>query len=427
MRDYLIFAIVFGLLPFALFRPVIGVFLFTWISLMNPHRLTYGAAYDFPFAAIIAAVTLLGLFTSKQSKRFPFSPVTAVLIIFMVWMTLTSFFALEQDLAWPEWNRVMKTFFITLVAIFAINTEKDIKAFAWVIGLSLGYYGLKGGVFTLASGGTSHVLGPADTYISDNNTLALALITVMPIIWYLKLHVERKWLSLGLTGLFILTGISVAGTYSRGALLAGVSMLFFLWLKSKQKWRVGVALILVIPLIYTVMPDKWFARMDTIDNYQEDASAMGRINAWSFATNVAKDNLMGGGYKVFTPKMFLVYAPDPLDYHVAHSIYFQVLGDHGFIGLSIYLLLLLLAWRTGTRIVKFCHDKVELRWASDLAAMSQASIIGYGVAGAFLSMPYYDLYYDILALLIVLEKVILLNSAKKDNETPITIPTSKMA
>lgn len=412
MRDYIIFAIVFGLLPFALFRPVIGIFLFTWISLMNPHRLTYGAAYDFPFAAVIAVITLCGLLISKQPKKFPFTPVTVVLIIFMAWMTLTSFFALEPDLVWIEWNRVMKTLFIVLISIFLINTEKDIKVFAWVIGLSLAFYGLKGGIFTLVSGGSDHVYGPEGSYINDNNAIALALVTALPIIWYLKLHTSRKWLSLGLTGLSAITLIAAAGSYSRGAMLAGGAMLFFLWLKSQKKLRVGVALILVVPLLYTVMPDKWFNRMDTIDNYKEDASALGRINAWHFAANVAKDKLMGGGYNVFTNKMFIVYAPEPYNQHAAHSIYFQVLGEHGFIGLALYLLLMLLTWRTGTRILKLCKDNSDLNWAADLAAMSQVSIIGFAVGGAFLTLAYYDLYYDIIALLVILEKIILLRSDK---------------
>ena len=416
MRDYIIFAIVFGLLPFALFRPIIGVLLFTWISLMNPHRLTYGAAYDFPFAAVIAVITLLGILFSREPKRFPFTPVTIVLLIFMAWMTFTSFFALEPYLAWQEWNRVMKTLFFVLVSILLINSEKDIKMFTWVIGLSLAFYGLKGGVFTLMSGGTSRVFGPAGSYIEDNNALALALITVIPIIWFLKLQAKRKWLSHSLVILTVLIGIAAAGSYSRGALLAGGAMLFFLWLKSQHKFRSGFALLLVIPLLYTVMPEEWFNRMDTIDNYQEDDSAMGRINAWQFGLNVAKDNLLGGGFIVFTPKMFLTYAPEPLDFHAAHSIYFQVLGEHGFIGLALFLLLLVMAWRTGTRILKFSKTNPDLKWASDLAAMTQISIIGFAVGGAFLSMAYYDLYYDLLALLGLLEKTIL--HKPKQNMTP---------
>jgi probable O-glycosylation ligase (exosortase A-associated) len=410
MRDLVIFGIVFGLIPFILKRPVVGILAFMWISLMNPHRLTYGAAYNFPFAALIGGLTILSLVISREPKRLPITPVTVVLMIFMGWMTFTTFFAQDTQLAWEEWNRVSKTFLVTFLAIITINSIKDIKAFPWVLGLSLGFYGLKGGLFTLASGGTSHVLGPEGSYITDNNCLALALITTLPIIWYLQSQVKSKWQRYGLQGLAVLTVIAAAGSYSRGALLAGAAMLLFLWLKSAQKARTGVILLLLIPLVYSVMPEKWFARMETIDDYKQDSSALGRLNAWYFAFNLAKDHFLGGGYIAFTPKLFLMYAPDPYDFHVAHSIYFQVLGEHGFIGLAIFLILMLTAWRTGSRILNFCRGKEELQPISSLAAMLQVSIIGYAVGGAFLSLAYYDLYYYFIALLVAIEKVVLSTS-----------------
>ncbi len=418
MRDYIIFGIVFGLLPFILKRPAIGILAFMWISLMNPHRLAYGAAYAFPFAALIGGVTLISLLFTQQPKRLPFTPVTVVLILFMGWMTLTSFFALEPQLVWREWDRVMKTLFMVIIAIVALHSEKDIKAFAWVIGLSLGFYGFKGGVFTLLSGGSNHVFGPDGSYIADNNALALALVTSLPILWYLQQHTGRKWLRIGLTGLALLTVVSIVGSYSRGALLGGGAMLFFLWLKGRQKLRTGLVLIVVVLLVYSIMPEQWFARMATINSYKEDASALGRINAWYFAINIAKDHLFGGGYNVFSRNMFLQYAPEPLDFHVAHSIYFQVVGEHGFIGLAIFLVLMVLAWRTGTRIIKFCKEKAELKWASDLATMCQVSIIGYAVGGAFLSLAYYDLYYSIVVLLVLLEKLLLPGAHKNKNKVP---------
>lgn len=404
MRDYLIFAMVFGLMPFIFRKPAIGVHLFTWISLMNPHRLAYGSAYDFPFAAIIASVTLISLLFSKEPKRFPLNAITLTLMAFIAWMTLTCFFALEPNLVWREWDRVMKTLFMVFVAMFVLQSERDIKVFAWVVALSLGFYGLKGGLFTLASGGHSQVFGPDKSYITDNNALALALVTSLPLVWYLQLLVRSKWLKLGLLGLCLLTAVAAVGSYSRGALLAGAAMLFFLWTKSRHKFSTALVLAMIVPLVFLVMPEQWFSRMETIDNYKDDASAMGRINAWYFAVNVAKSHFLGGGYSVFTPTMFLAYAPEPLDYHASHSIYFQVLGEHGMVGLVLFLSLMFMAWRSGSRILKATRGKEDLKWAADLAAMCQVSIVGYAVGGAFLALAYYDLYYDIIALLVVLEK-----------------------
>jgi probable O-glycosylation ligase (exosortase A-associated) len=408
MRDLVIFGIIFGVLPFVFKRPAIGVLLFTWISLMNPHRLAYGAAYNFQFAAIVAAVTILSMWLSKQPKRFPVTPVTITLLLFYAWMNLTSPFALEPDLVWREWDRVTKTFLMVAITLMVINTEKDIKRFVWVVALSLGIYGLKGGIFTVVSGGHYRVFGPDGSYIAENNSMALALVVALPMIWYLRSQVTNKWLSLGLLGIVIFTAISAMGSYSRGALLGGVAMMLFLWLKSPKKAQTGLAVLLMGVVIAGVMPEAWYARMDTINEYHEDSSALGRINAWHFAINIANSHLLGGGFNVFTPRLFMIYAPDPLGYHVAHSIYFQVLGDQGYIGLILFLLLMFFSWRTGTRIIKFCRDKPDLKWASNLAKMAQVSIIGYAVSGAFLSLAYFDLYYDIIIVLVLLEKLLLL-------------------
>jgi putative inorganic carbon (HCO3(-)) transporter len=408
MRDLVIFAIIFGALPFVFKRPALGALLFTWISLMNPHRLAYGAAYNFQFAAVVAAVTIVSMLISKEPKRFPITPVTVMLLVFYGWMNITSPFALEPVLVWREWDRVTKTFLMVAITLMVINTEKYLKLFVWVVALSLGIYGLKGGIFTIASGGHYRVFGPDGSYIAENNSMALALVVTLPLLWYLRSQVKNKWLSLGLLAVVIFTAVSAMGSYSRGALLGGAAMLLFLWLKSPKKVQTGLAVIGIGVLIACVMPEAWYSRMDTINDYQEDSSALGRINAWQFAINIANSHLLGGGFNVFTPRLFLMYAPDPLGYHVAHSIYFQVLGDQGYIGLFMFLLLMFFSWRTGTRIIKFTANQPELKWASDLAKMAQVSIIGYAVSGAFLSLAYFDLYYDIIIILVLLEKVLIL-------------------
>jgi probable O-glycosylation ligase (exosortase A-associated) len=340
------------------------------------------------------------------------TPLVVVLILFMSWMTLTGFSAFEPVNAWTEWNRVFKTILMVLVTMAVINRVEDIKYLAVVVALSLGFYGFKGGLFTIMTGGHSRVLGPVDTYIGDNNDLALALVMTTPLIWYLVSLAHKKWLRYGAIALTVLTLAAAAGSYSRGALLAGGAMLSFLWLKSPNKGRTGVVLLLALPLLYLLMPEAWFSRMDSIGDYKQDDSAMGRINSWNMAFNIASHNLMGGGYRCFTPAVFRIWAPQPLNVHAPHSIYFQVLGEHGFIGLALFLLFLFLSWRTGSRVLKFCKGKPELQWASGLAAMCQVSLVGYIVGGAFLTLAYYDLLYDIVAILFVLEKVLILIPAK---------------
>jgi putative inorganic carbon (HCO3(-)) transporter len=403
MRDLAIFALVFGALFWVLRRPALGVLLFIWLSLMNPHRLAYGPAYDFPFAAVVVAATLAGVLVTRNTLRLPRGALPGLLLAFMLWASVTSFMALQPALAWTEWNRVMKTLLMALVAMTLIEDEQDIKLLAWVLGLSLLFYGVKGGLFTVATGGSYRVLGPEGSYIEDNNSLALALVMAAPIAWYLQQQAQRRWLRWALVGVTVLALLAAAGSYSRGALLAGAAMLAFIWLKSEHKGTTTLVFLLLVPLLMLVMPPEWFERMATISSYRDDTSAMGRINAWYFAANVAAEHKLGGGFNVFTPDMFRLYAPDPLDFHAAHSIYFQVLGEHGYVGLVLFLALLVCAWRSAARTIRLSQGQPHLLWAGQLAAMVQVSLVAYAVGGAFLSLAYYDYFYFLIALLVLLQ------------------------
>ena len=135
------------------------------------------------------------------------------------------------------------------------------------------------------------------------------------------------------------------------------------------------------------MPDHWFERMGSIQTFDQDMSAMGRINAWWFAWNLAQDHpITGGGFRTFTPELFQIYAPDPNHFVDAHSIYFEVLGEQGFVGLLLFLILGLSALYTGGWIVRRTKRDPELRWARDLAAMLQVSLVGYAAGGLFLGL-----------------------------------------
>ena len=130
---------------------------------------------------------------------------------------------------------------------------------------------------------------------------------------------------------------------------------------------------------------------------------MGRINAWNFAYNLAKAHpITGGGFKTFDPVLFKIYAPDPDDFHDAHSIYFQILAEHGFVGLLLYLMLGIAAWRACNHTIRQTKMLLEWRWASDMASMLQVSLIGFATGGAFLGLGYFDLYYLLVAMVALL-------------------------
>jgi len=229
-------------------------------------------------------------------------------------------------------------------------------------------------------------------------------VMVIPLIRYLHLQAERQWVRLGLATAMVLTGVAAIGSQSRGGLVALLAMGFFLWLKSRNKVVTGIYMAAVIAIIAAVMPQEWYDRMGTIQNYQQDESALGRINAWHTAFNVAKDRITGGGFEMFRPPTFRQYAPEPFRVHDVHSIYFEVMGEHGFVGFGLFMLLGVFAWLRAQQVIRTCKKDPDRKWASDLAAMMQVSLIGYAAGGAFLGLAYFDLPYHLMIIILLTAK-----------------------
>lgn len=407
MRDIVITLIVFASLPYTFKKPYIGALMWIWISVMNPHRLSWGFAYDFPFAAIIAGTTMLALLAAPGPKRPPDSPAVPVLIMFTIWMCVTTVFAINPGESSVMLQRVFKIMLMNMVVMMLIRNKEQLHLMLWTLAGSLAYYGVKGGVFTIATGGSFRVWGPEGSFIYGNNEVALAFVVIIPILYYLHLISVRKWLKYGLLAAIGLCALASLGSYSRGALLALVGMCGFLWLKSPKKAALGIGMALMLPVLILFMPAQWTERMDTIDNYQEDGSAMGRINAWQMATNLALDRpLVGGGFEIYDAHVFARYAPVPNDVHAAHSIYFQCLGEHGFVGLALYLALIIICWRRAGWIIRQTAKRADLKWAGQLAAMIQVSMIGFGVGGAFLSLLYFDVPYYLMGALLIAGQIV---------------------
>jgi probable O-glycosylation ligase (exosortase A-associated) len=372
-----------------------------WISTMNPHRLTYGFMNDAPVAQAMALCILIGMLQTSE-KRSPWlgAPMNwfAVLI---AWMCITTAAAYYPEPSFDQLTKVLKIDLMIFVTVMLVRTRREMMVFAWIMVLSVAFYGVKGGLFTLASGGGSRVYGPPASYIQENNALAVAVIMTLPLLRFLQMTLEKAWQRHLMTGAMLLCGVAVLGSHSRGALLAISAMLAVLWWRGKNKLGMGMGLLVVGAAALAFMPESWWSRMETIETYQSDTSAMGRINAWTMAFNLAKDNLLGGGFAIWNKNLFAVYAPNPDFVVSAHSIYFHMIGEHGFIGLAIYLGFWISTWFSAEWLRKNGPKHPQSEWCGQLGAMVQVALIGFAVGGAFLSLAYFDLPYNLMALTVV--------------------------
>ena len=406
MRDILLVLIVAVFVIVALFRPWIGIIAWTILSIMNPHRYAW-RVQDWPLAAAVAIATLIGLAITRDRRDWSLSAPAGALLAFMAWMCITLPFSFSVADSLDMWTRVMKIDLMILVAMVAITTRKQLMTLAWTLAISIGVFGIKGGLFTLLHGGAFRVWGPPGSFIEGNNELALAAVITIPLMRFLQLQARSTVLKLGLAAAMLLCAASALGSQSRGALLAIVAMASaLLFLGGGRRLWLGVALLVVGAALVEFMPYAWDLRMATIAEYQQDASAMGRINAWWMAFNLAKDRFFGGGYSVYNPTTFARYAPNPLDVHAAHSIYFQVLGEHGFIGLALFIALWITVWRWAGWLRRNGRATPDTSWVADLGALTQVSLVGYAVGGTFLSLAYFDLPYNLLVLVVVARRLL---------------------
>jgi probable O-glycosylation ligase (exosortase A-associated) len=399
MRSILVTLLIFGSLPLIVVKPHVGVLVWSWIGYMNPHRLTWGFAYDFSFAMLVGLVTVAAWLFSREPKTLPWHPLVLLLAAFAAWVSFTTLFATYPDHAQWKWDRTIKILlFNGFVTLGLITTRQRLVALIWVIVLSLGFFALKGAVFTVLTGGIYRLQGPAGSFIADNNQFGMALLMTVPLVRYLQLTAQSRWMRLGLLVLLVCFLVSVLGTYSRGAVIGLAVTAIALLAKSRHRMRLALVAGLALAAAVQFMPEHWHARIASIFDYAEDASAQARVDSWRYALEVAREHpVVGGGFEIFRGNQ----APTTAGYRSAHSIYFEVLAEHGWVGAGLFLALGLGAYLTARSVMRRAGEDSELSWAADLAAMVQVSIAAYAIAGLFLNLATFDLYYHLIAIVVI--------------------------
>lgn len=436
MRDIAVSLVFFVILLWTLKSPFVGVLGWTWLSVMSPHRLAYGFAAAMPWGMVMAPLTLISWSLSKERKAVPTSAGTWLLLLFALWIVTTSSFAVFPDVAWDKGGQTLRILLMIILTMSVVNTPERLHLFVLVVAGSIAFYGVKGGVFSILTGGASRIYGPPGTFIGENNQLALGLNMAVPLIYYAAQTAQQRMARLAWLGALALTAISILFTYSRGGVLTLVLCGALLAWRTKRR-KLVIALIVIGAVALPAglqfqehLPEKWRERMATIGEYDQQASAMQRFHGWRFAWSYATEHpVVGGGIGVFRLNRYSgeTYASRSSTYHEAHSIYFSVVAEQGFVGLVLFLALWVVTLLNSRYIVKMGRRDPELQRMVILGHALQISIIAYLVAGALLSMAYYDLPYDILAISII-ARALVAKAAKlpRQAELPSAEPPSEV-
>lgn len=406
MRGLLLSLLGFTFLPVILYAPFTGVLVYAWYQYMAPDRISWGLVRVIPFSLMFGVAAIAGwvLFEKKRWPSFQF--VIVVFLLFFLWINVTTAFALEPFEAAVKWDRTVKVMTFSLLAMLVLTRRVRIEAFVWIFVLSVCFYALRGAWSTLTTGGGGDsVSGAATSFFGERNSFALAMLMAIPLLVFLRRHTTilppTPLLRFAVAAFIALLAIAVVGTQSRGALVAAVPLLGSFFLKSRRKALVATVGMMAVGLGLLVAPPQWYERMGTISNYESDNSAMGRIMAWRWTLDLAREHpVVGGGFRVFVRHIV-----DPLRgrWLEAHNIYFEVLGEHGYVGLALFVTLLAGCHRTLGRVAARTRDRPEYLWAHDLALMLQLSVLAYAVGGMFLSIAFHPMLYDFTALGVVLQ------------------------
>ncbi|NNG24210.1 putative O-glycosylation ligase, exosortase A system-associated [Telluria aromaticivorans] len=423
MRDIFLLA----MLPLMLYamaqRSFIALAMWPWTALFFPNGWVYGIAGSIRYNLLFAGVTIFTYLAQKDKPKFRLTGLGVLVLLFFIWTTLSTIMTIGRpEIAWEYWNRFLKVVVLFMFVLAIIEKKLHIDVLLWGIVLSVGFYGNLEALKFIASGGSHMITGLSGHVLGDRNELALAFVMTLPICVYLlgEYGWRSRILQISLIGTMCLLIFAVIGTQSRGGFIALLTLGAYLFMKSERKALMAVFTVILVTVLANYVSSEWTARIDTIESANEDASFMGRVVAWKLSFIMATQHpLFGGGFKAL--ETFSVYseltrhfyeyawfytgdALPPANFaRAAHSVYFQVLGDHGFVGLFIYVACLITAWRKAGRAARTVKRAGGPAWLATVSTMIQLSIFAFAFGGAALSFAYFDLIFTLFGLVIVLE------------------------
>lgn len=418
MKD-LLFLLIFLPFVFLAFKnPFIGLCAWVWTIMAVPKNMLWGFASDIRYTYLLALITIIAMLLGNDPlRKKPYSGLFLVMVLFLIQTAISNSFTWGNSTAsWGVWTDFFKAIVFCGLIITLLTTKNRIETFLITLLLGIGFNIFFEGLKFVVTLGAYKIVGINYSMMTDNNLFALAVLMVIPLYMYIIPQIKHKYLKLGFTGLAGLSVICVIGSYSRGGFIGLVIVGWQVFLKSRAKIFFIIAATLFSAAAIYIAADKWTDRIQTIETAKTDNSFLGRTTAWKLATLAAMEHpFLGVGQDSLQYPVVWQYFYDDIDTFdfvstsntskytpkAAHSIYFQVLGDSGFLGLSFFLMILIGSLVLTNKLKKKAHDD----WVKSLSASLHTTLLVFCVSGGLLSMAYYDLLYALIAVAICLKRI----------------------
>jgi probable O-glycosylation ligase (exosortase A-associated) len=394
----------------AVYAPFVATLGYVWVDTFQPQQIAYIILNQIPVAMVMGLVAIGGYVLVDRRDPPPITREAVLQVAMAFWVTCTTLWAQVPDAAWAKWDWAFKTLLFAAFIPFSIRSRVQIEAFAQTYVFSLAANFIPFGLKTLISGGGYGVnlgLEGGNSGLSEGGLLSTVCLMAVPLAMHLAHHSQLlpKWKLLplaywGTAGLAIATAV---GTFERSALLGLVVLGGYMWFRSRKKVLLGVAIVAVGAVIAYSTAASYASRMSTIGSYQSDASAYTRILVWKWTLNFIASHPFGGGFQTYIIDSVELPASGGQPAHVEfarafHSSYFEVLGEHGYPGIAIFLTIAISMFLRLNRIAKRARPHPELQWVVSMSNALQSGLAVFLSSGAFVGIAFQPIFWYFVAM-----------------------------
>jgi probable O-glycosylation ligase (exosortase A-associated) len=422
VRDIVVLIFLVGCIIAAMRVPWHGVLGLAVFSYMNPHAFAWGFVRSVPAFQILFLVVAVMALMTKDRQPLPKDWRISAFIMLWFYFFLTTTQAYFPEAAWSKFLVVSKIYLPFLFTLILINSREKLFYLIITIGASIGFLGFKGGLFAVLTGFAHRVYGPPGTQFAENNAFAIAVLIAIPLLllWYKES--QNKLIKYGILGATPFMFASSLSSWSRGALLTmGVLGIMLLW-HSKRKWLILPLMVVGVAVAIQYLPEEWFGRMNTLETYEQDASAMGRIKVWIDGWNhTLAHPITGSGFEGW------MYVTDR-DWH---SSYVEMFSEHGFIAFAIWMSMIIGTLYSLTTLPRKVKGIIGMEWVPNYCYSVRMALICYMVGTLFLGLSYWDLLYHLIFISVLIRQFALQEledkrqSVKQGEDNSIVSPSAQ--
>ena len=412
MRDLSLILILLLLIRLTLYQPWLGVLALAFLAYLHPQSFVDPPVANLPLYLIMTLVVTLAAILSPQHRVPPWDwrlPVMGLLWLLFLVSTVN---AVLPWYAWPRFFELSEILLPLMLTWWLIDSREKLFYLLATISASVLVVSFKGGYWALLNGFGDRVYGPTSSQYFDNNHFAILMAMNLPLLAIWLREVKYRPLQVLLMAGIGLSIAAILSSWSRGAMLMLAPTVLLMILAARHKLPLLVLLVISLVFGATQVPDTWYQRMDTISNYQQDKSAMDRLESWRVGMEyIAQRPLLGGG---FWGRYAIIDTRDdgaPADSTDLssnlgwHNAYISMAAEHGLPALLLWLLLLVGSIVSLTRMA-WCYRATEaMRWAVDYSLMLRASLIAYAIGVMFLALPYLDIWFHLVVVSMLLKNI----------------------